>query len=70
MTDKENKPPLTEIKVKLVNEDGNAFAILGRVRQALKRGGRNDLIENFTNEAMSGDYDALIQTCLRYVEVE
>jgi len=62
--------PLTEIKVKLVDEDGNAFAIIGRVRTALRRAGRADLVEEFTTEAMAGDYDHLIQTCLKYVEVE
>ena len=35
--------PKTSIRVKLVGEDGNAFAILARVRSALRRGGRADL---------------------------
>jgi len=62
--------PLTEVKVKLTGENGNAFAIMGRVRTALRRAGRADLVEEFTREAMAGDYDHLIQTCLKYVEVE
>ena len=62
--------PLTDIIVKLSEQDGNAFIIIGVVNRALKRGGRNDLGEAFTDEAMSGDYDNLLQTAMKYVEVE
>ena len=62
--------PITNIRVRLVGEDGNAFAIIGRVRSALRRDGREDLIEAFTHEATAGDYDHVIQTCLRYVDIE
>lgn len=61
---------LTNIKVKLVGESGNAFAILGKVGKALEQAGHNDLAEKFRNEAMSGDYDHLLQTTMKYVEVE
>ena len=60
----------TNVKVKLVGNDGNAFAILGAVSRALKRGGHSDLAAEFTKEAMSGDYDHLLQTAMDYVEVE
>lgn len=60
----------TDITVKLVGEDGNAFAIIGRVSQALKRGGHADLAKEFQKEAMSGDYDHLLQTAMEYIEVE
>ncbi len=66
----DHETPITDIRVRLVGEDGNAFAIIGRVRSALRRGGRADLIEVFTHEAMAGDYDHVIQTCLRYVDIE
>lgn len=62
--------PLTAIRVQLTGHDGNAFAVLGRVREALRRGGRRDLIEPFTAEATSGDYDHLLQTCHRYVHCD
>ncbi len=62
--------PKTKIVVELVGEDGNAFAIIGRVSKALKRGGHGDLVNEFTKEAMSGDYDHLLQTAMEYVEVE
>jgi hypothetical protein len=61
--------PITKIKVKLTGEDGNAYAIMGRVRHDLRRGGRIDLIEEFTKEATSGNYDHLLQTCMKYVDV-
>lgn len=60
----------TNITVKLVGEDGNAFAIIGRVSQALKRGGHPELVKEFQKEAMSGDYDHVLSTCMDYVEVE
>ena len=70
----ENAPasngPKTSIRVKLVGEDGNAFAILARVRSALRRGGRADLVEPFTKEATSGNYTHLLATVMEYVEVD
>ncbi len=62
--------PITNIKVKLIGNDGNAFVILGTVQKALKDHGRSDLVDEFLKEAMSGDYDHLLQTCCKYVEVE
>lgn len=69
----ENKIELkqTGIRVRLTGRDGNAFAILGRVRQALRRGGQSaEFIEAFTKEATSGDYCHLICTCLKVCKVE
>ena len=59
----------TNIKVKLVGTDGNAFSIMGAVKKALVEGGRDDLVDKFLKEAMSGDYDHLLHTCMEYVEV-
>ena len=61
--------PKTNIKLKLVGTDGNAFALMGRVTEALRKGGKAELIPEFRKEAMSGGYDHLIQTCCDYVEV-
>jgi len=61
--------PKTNIKVKLVGTDGNAFALLGKVTEALRKGKRADLIPEFRKEATSGDYNHLIATCCDYVEV-
>ena len=60
--------PKTNVKVKLVVEDGNAFSILGRVSSALKKGGHADLVEEFNKEATSGDYNHLLRTVMDYVE--
>lgn len=56
--------------VKLVGTDGNAFAIIGRVSKALKRAGLRKEAEEFVKEATSGDYNHLLQTAMKYVEVE
>jgi len=58
------------IKVKLVGRDGNAFNILGIMRDALKEGGVSKKeIDEFIKDAMSGDYDHLLQTCMKWVKV-
>ena len=62
--------PKTDVHVTLSDEDGNAFVIMGRVRKALRRAGHEDLIEEYTKEANSGDYDHLLQTTMKYVEVD
>lgn len=61
--------PKTNAKVKLVGEDGNAFAILGRVKAAIAKSDHPELASAFMKEAMSGDYDHLLATCMEYVEV-
>lgn len=62
----QQQEPITDIRLKLVGEDGNACMIMGRARQALRRNGRADLIEQFTKECTSGNYDNLLATCMRY----
>lgn len=60
----------TNIKVKLVGEDGNAFAILGKISKALKSNGYVQEAKEFMIEATSGDYDNLLRTAVKYVNVE
>ncbi len=62
--------PKTDVVVKLLEEDGNAFMIMGRVTKALRRAGHADLITQYTEEAMSGDYDNLLRVTMEYVKVE
>ena len=69
-TNNEYLPPLTDAVVQLTNEDGNAFAILGRVRRAILSSDHPELAEQFVVEAPSGEYYHLLATCLRYVTVE
>lgn len=60
-----------EITVQLTGHDGNAFAILGRVIAALRKGGATTAeVNEFQKEAMSGDYDHLLQTAMVWVNVE
>lgn len=59
-----------EVEVELVGNDGNAFFIVGKVRAALRRAGVSaEEVEQYTAEATSGDYDHLLQTTMRWVEV-
>lgn len=64
------EPKYPDIEVELVGQDGNAFAILGRVINALRRNGVDlDAITAFKEEATAGDYDHLLHTCIAWVEV-
>ncbi len=56
--------------VKLVGEDGNAFAILGRVKRALVKAGMQEEAKAFMEEATAGDYNHLLATVQKYVDVE
>jgi hypothetical protein len=59
-----------DIAVTLVGRDGNAFAVLGSVQGALRRAGvPQEEIDEFYAEAMSGDYDHLLRTCMQWVDV-
>jgi len=71
MTAATNEPKHHDITVKLTGTDGNAMMIIGKVRNALRRGGVADAeIAKFTAEAMDGDYDNVLTTCMRWVNVE
>lgn len=57
--------------VQLSGEDGNVFSIIGRVSKALKRAGQADKAKEFSEKAMNSEsYDAVLQLCFDYVEVE
>lgn len=59
-----------KIKVKLTHRDGNAFAILGKMREAFcKHKLPKEEIDNFMKESMSGDYDHLLRTCIAWVNI-
>ena len=59
-----------KIKVRLTGTDGNAFAILGKVRSALQKAKVPATERNaFANEALSGDYNHLLRTCGKYVTI-
>lgn len=60
-----------DITVQLTGEDGNAIAIVQRVTKALRRGGVSpDEVAEFRKQALSGDYDHVLNTCMEWVDVE
>jgi hypothetical protein len=63
------EPKFPNIEVELVGTDGNAFSIIGKVSAALRRSGEatEAEVEEFVDEATSGDYDNLLRTCLLWV---
>jgi ABC-type sugar transport system substrate-binding protein len=64
-------PKYPHIRVRLVGEDGNAFAILGRTKRALQNAGASaDDVAAFLREATAGTYDELLATVMRWVEAE
>jgi len=64
-------PKYPNIKAKLIGQDGNAFAIIATVKQALRKSNvpQSD-IDEFVVEAMSGDYNNVIVTALKWVTVK
>lgn len=65
------KEPSSKPTVKLIGQDGNAFLILGRVKQALKGAGADkEYIDQYISKATSGDYNHLLAVSMEYVNVE
>lgn len=63
--------PKYDITVKLVGHDSNAFAIIATVRRALRKARvPNEEIKAFLDEAMGGDYNNVLCTCMKWVNVE
>lgn len=56
------------MKYDLCGVDGNAYAILGYTSRALKHEGLRHLVDQMHKEAMSGDYDHLVVTCMKYLD--
>ncbi|MFI3242393.1 MAG: hypothetical protein R3Y43_07490 [Alphaproteobacteria bacterium] len=64
-------PRFPNINVKLSNEDGNAFAIIGQCLKAMKKAGIDPSIQDLFNaEATSSDYSHLLTTCHKWFNVE
>lgn len=62
--------PKYKIEVELIGEDGNAFSLIGKVKRELRRAGASaEECNQFMEEAMSGDYNNVLQTCMRWVHV-
>jgi hypothetical protein len=64
-------PKYPDITVLLTEDDGNAFAIMGKVKRAMKNAGvSKEDIEKYSEEATSGDYDNLLVVTMQTVNVE
>jgi hypothetical protein len=61
-------PHFPSVTVTLVGADGNSFAILARVRNALRYAGASEAdVQEFLIDAMSGDRDHLLRTVMAWV---
>lgn len=59
-----------DVEVQLTGRDGNAYSIIGAVQKALRRAGvPQDEVSEFVTESTSGDYDNVIMTAMRWVNV-
>lgn len=62
--------PKYQVEVQLSGNDGNAFAIMGAVKKALKvTGASAEEVEQCLSESMAGDYDNLLRVAMDWVEV-
>ena len=64
-------PQFADVHVQLTGQDGNVFAIIGRVRRALlKAGATEQQIDRFMEEmTAAGSCDAALAVVLRWVQV-
>ena len=56
--------------VELIGQDGNAFSILGLCTRELRKVGWNqEQVKAFQDEATEGDYNHLLCTATKYLDV-
>jgi hypothetical protein len=59
-----------DVDVQLSGNDGNAFAVMAAVRNALKNAGASaEELSQYSQESMSGDYDNLLRVASQWVNV-
>ncbi len=63
------EPKFPAVSVKLTGGDGNAMFIVGTVAKALRKAGHGGDVADFMNEALAGDYNHVLQTCMAWVDV-
>lgn len=58
------------IAVELTGIDGNAFSIMGAVTKAMQRAGvSSEEQDQYFKEATAGDYNQLLATTMKWVDV-
>jgi hypothetical protein len=56
--------------VKLVGTNGNSVALIAKARESLRKSGMSSQeIKEFVDDAMSGDYDHVLRTIMKYCEI-
>lgn len=64
------EPRYPDITVELLGFDSNAYSIIGKTAQALRRAGvSKDEINEYKKKATSGDYDDLLNVTENWVTV-
>jgi hypothetical protein len=62
--------PKYDVEVQLSGNDGNAFAVMGAVKSALKKAGASkDELDQYLSDSMAGDYDNLLRVAMEWVDV-
>lgn len=65
------KGPNAKPTVKLLEQNGNAFMIMGTISKALKKAGADEeYVQMYMEESQAGDYDNLLRVALKYADVE
>lgn len=63
-------PVYPDISVRLIGVDDHPMTIVAVLTKGLRDGGiGRDEIDRIVSEALSGDYDHVLSTCLKYVRV-
>ncbi len=66
-----NNVKYPQVHVQLVGLDGNAFSVLSRCLEEMRRAKLSpEEREAFHKEATSGDYNHLLATCMEWFDVE
>ena len=64
------RKPTEKPKIKLVGVNGNAYNILGIAKEALMNADADsEYVDQYLEEAMSGDYDHLLQVTMEYADI-
>ena len=65
-----NQAKYPEIEVELLGHDSNAFFMIGKTAKMMQRANLpKEEIALFKEEAMSGDYNHVLTTILKWVEI-